>query len=104
MITQNMIKSISSSMKNPKKGDIVVKFHCNGCMATEHDFQYVGKIIKIYRKKIGNGGKKKYKFCNIKILKADHYDVRDGVLGDCEELVDDGSFQQISKKVWCIFK
>ena len=54
---------------DPKIGKTVIHFTTHGCMATIHEFDYIGKIIGIESHKDFSGGKFLYV---VKVLKDRH--------------------------------
>lgn len=48
MISQSMIQGVVPLIKKPRKGDTVLYYYCDGCMATDHTLRYVGKVVGFY--------------------------------------------------------
>lgn len=82
-------------------GDIVIKFQCDGCMASDHQFQWVGEIIRFAD---GNGTMAGYHFATVKIIKRGNQDIRDQDLGTERVVLDEGSFQRLSANLFGYYK
>jgi len=79
---------------------IVIKFQCDGCMATDHKFQWVG---------ISTGKRVKTRFAGdgyeITIIKRNEAtDFRDHSQGTEIVIIDDGSLQQVAPGLFLYFK
>lgn len=84
----------------PKIGDVVVSFDCRGCMATDHVFEWIGRVESIGEMKPPN---ERYGMVIVEILKVEHRDCRAHCLGKAEVPII-GDLQEISRGVWVWFR
>ncbi len=88
-------------LEGARVGDTVLKFQCDGCMAHEHNFKWVGQINRF---EPGQGFMGRYNFAVVTIIKQGHEDSRDHDLGEDRLVVEDGSFQRLGPRLWGYFK
>lgn len=81
-----------------KKGDIVIRFDCNGCMASDHQFRWIGKVVTFEPSRYSG------QMAVVQIFKRDTWgDIRDRDEGVERVAIEDKSLQ-IVKNIWILFK
>lgn len=90
--------------RKPMRGDTVVAFQEDGCMGTEHNFQFVGVV-----KRVGKPEKvqlpswartSNYTSVFVQILKRGNLDCRDQDFGQKEILWNSGDLQEIHSGIY----
>ena len=81
-------------------GATVLSFECNGCMATDHDFQWVGVVEGFEMTRYAGEA------ARVWIIKKGNGpgDVRDGDLGTTLEPVSNGSLQELAPNLWAVYR
>lgn len=79
------------------EGATVFCVQCDGCMAHDHKFQWIGIVQTVFEK--GNNVN-----ANVKIVKQDHIDWRDVDLGIKTINIGDPSLQQLGPKLFCWYR
>jgi hypothetical protein len=87
--------------ESAKVGDTVIKVQCNGCMASDHVFEWAGEITGF---EAGTSHMSGYNFAVVKVLKKGALDHRDVDLGIERVVVEDGSFQRLGTNLLGWFK
>lgn len=79
---------------------IVVAYQCDGCMASEHNFKWIGRVEGFEMTRYAGEA------ARVRVLKRvdDHRDVRDTDLGTELAIVDDASLQQIEPGLFFYFQ
>ena len=80
-------------------GAVVMCFHCDGCMAHDHKFQWIGIVEAFVR--LNNS---EYLSARVKLVKRANRDWRDAELGYEHITVADTSLQHLGPKLFCWYK
>jgi hypothetical protein len=80
------------------EGATVVAFDCRGCMAENHQFDYLGIVEGFEPTRYAGDA------ARIRVLKRDNQDYRDVDLGTTLEIVSNGSLQQLGPKLFVMFR
>lgn len=77
-------------------GAQVVKFYCEGCMASDHRFEWIGSVYAF--EPAGNG----LTYALVKVLKSNNRvgDIRDGFCGHERIIVENARLQEITPKLF----
>lgn len=78
---------------------IVVAYDCNGCMGTDHDYRWIGRVEGFEQTRYAGEA------ARVRIIKRDESgDFRDRDLGTELVIVDDASLQQMSSGLFFYFR
>lgn len=78
-------------------GVTVLSFDCRGCMAEQHDFEWVGQIVRFE-------DKWNQPHAVARVLKRANMDCRDHALGEVFIPLHDTQLQQLHGTVWAWFR
>jgi hypothetical protein len=78
----------------------VIAFDCRGCMATDHQFMWVGVVVGFEMTRFAGEAAK------VRIIKKGNGpgDARDGTLGFELEPIENGALQQLAPKLWAVYR
>ncbi len=84
----------------------VVKFNCEGCMASDHQFQWIGRIYDFERNVQIYGSRQLLTYGLVQIDKHNdrHGDIRDGFCGHERVILEDSSLQMIRSGLYFLYK
>lgn len=92
-----MINFAAVKRRRELLGVTVLGFQCDGCMAEDHKFQWVGRVERFETKW-------DMEHAVVRVLKRDNRDVRDGDLGVVHIPLQDTSLQQLHGSIYAWFK
>lgn len=79
-------------------GDTILAFDCRGCMATDHHFDYVGKVVGFRETRYAGMA------AVVKVIKYMNRDNRDNTFEDRLEPVGNSCIQWMSPGLWIKFQ
>lgn len=87
-----------AARKMALKGATVLSFDCRGCMATDHQLQWVGVVEGFEPTRFAGEA------ARVKIIKKGHVDIRDEDLGVSLEPIANGALQELAPKLWAVYR
>ncbi len=84
----------------------VIKFECNGCMASDHRFEWVGVVYDFEHGMLSGEPLGRWTAALIQVAKSEHRhgDIRDGFVGHERVIIEDSSLQFISPGLYFYYK
>lgn len=82
------------------RGATIMSFDARGCMATDHQFQWIGVVVGF------EGTAYAGTAARVKIMKRadNHHDIRDEDLGYELEPIDNIALQELNPGLWAIYR
>lgn len=96
----------SNKTRKELQGATVVCFQVDGCMASDHKFQWVGTIYDFEQGILSNEPLSKWTWLLVKVAKSEARagDIRDGFVGHERVTVEDSRLQYISPGLYFYYK
>ena len=101
ILTTWLHKDVTSTPLSPRAkallGSYIIAFDCRGCMAHDHQFMWLGRVVDI----VERDGQE---FIVVERMKArgNPHDYRDMEIGQHEETVADGALQELGPGLWVV--